>query len=331
MTGDQLAYLDFLQGLDTAVSDGTSRAVSAAVRASAAYVAGAGAGAGGRAAAAAAAPLVLDFGMSGGVDAEFYLSRGYQVVGVEANPNVAAEVRARLAPLVRDGWLEIVQAAVGDPEAAGADTVDFYMDDHHWERSGLHADSLHDSLDVKKTTVQLRTCASVYLAAVEARRGDNAAAIREVEYVKIDVEGQDVSCLQSILTATAAAEAPAPPSFVSIELGFAAGSTADEVATRTESLRQLLDGRYCSGKLVRQAIYNSRLVAGHNGLSMPVSRLGLGASGPFGDAAADWRAGRSWRPLAKILEELAFAWMLVRHVNGEWFDLHLRRCSRLHG
>mmetsp|Transcript_62181 Transcript_62181/g.124595 ORF Transcript_62181/g.124595 Transcript_62181/m.124595 type:complete len:107 (+) Transcript_62181:1-321(+) len=91
-------------------------------------------------------------------------------------------------------------------------------------------------------------------------------------------------------------------------------------------LHSLLKGRYCGAKLCRQAVYNSRVVRGHSGLSMPMSRAGLGSSGPFGDAAADWRSGSAWRALDEVLRELSYAAQLVHRARGEWFDLHLWHC-----
>ena len=60
--------------------------------------------------------LVYDVGMHKGEDAEFYLRKGFRVVGFEADPDLIRHCRQRLAPFVAAGRLAIVEGAiVGGP------------------------------------------------------------------------------------------------------------------------------------------------------------------------------------------------------------------------
>merc|ERR1712224_98704 len=47
----------------------------------------------------------------------------------------------------------------------------------------------------------------------------------------------------------------------------------------------------------------------------------LGLSGPFGNAAVDWRSGEKWRPASEILDDLEPLAVLEREWT-DWFDIH---------
>ena len=51
--------------------------------------------------------LVYDVGMCRGEDTEFYLNRGYRVVGVEANPALVKSLREKFATEQERGQLHI--------------------------------------------------------------------------------------------------------------------------------------------------------------------------------------------------------------------------------
>lgn len=295
--------------------------------------------------ACAGAPLVLDFGMSGGVDVEFYLSSGFRVAAVEANKGFVQAVSRRLHAFIRAGRLSVLHAAVGgDPKGRAAEFVDFYLDDHQVEKSALYADGQQPQGDFTRTVVPRYSCGGVYVTAA-AQIAATADQPQGAEYAKIDLEGQDFACLRSLLRsssrcgwaslmsgtfcerkATAVPVAPPPPRFVSVELSLGNQTDAAALANR---YHLILRGWYCAAKLSRQALYNSRLTMGsRTGFAMLMSRLGLGSSGPFGDAAVDWRFGVVWRPLPDVLHELGFAAVLMQRAPGEWFDLHLRRCGQ---
>jgi FkbM family methyltransferase len=67
---------------------------------------------------------ILDIGMHKGMDAEYYLRKGFRVVGIEARADLALEVSKRLKREVRSGQLTILNLAVSD-EADGQ--VDFWV------------------------------------------------------------------------------------------------------------------------------------------------------------------------------------------------------------
>ena len=70
--------------------------------------------------------LIIDIGMHRGEDTEFYLSRGYKVVGVEANPLLIPVLKSKFSDAISSGNLVIIDKAVA--ERSGE--VDFYINDH---------------------------------------------------------------------------------------------------------------------------------------------------------------------------------------------------------
>lgn len=281
---------------------------------------------------AGTSPLAFDFGSSGGLDTEFYLSSGFKVIAVEGNIAALQKLRSRLVHFENRQNLTLVHAVAGASSAPPM--AEFKIDHHQPEISGLF-----DKKPFKDANVEMvprRACGALYSHFVRRSRRNRP------EYVKIDLEGLDVPCLVSLLRNSTApherpdgmlhpwatgrrhesmanssiTSRPLSPNFLSIEVHL-----RHPVHILEETLRSLLRGRYCAAKLCRQHIYNIRHVEGFGILS----RAGLGSSGLFGNAAVDWRAGEEWRPLEAVLAELPqAAWLSV--LSMEWFDLHLRRC-----
>src|SRR5271156_3521479 len=71
--------------------------------------------------------LVYDVGMHQGEDTDYYLKKGFRVVGFEANPKLVAKSRSRFADAIREQRLIIVEGAITDkPAGTNESTVSFY-------------------------------------------------------------------------------------------------------------------------------------------------------------------------------------------------------------
>ncbi|RWO56067.1 hypothetical protein [Mesorhizobium sp.] len=57
--------------------------------------------------------LVYDVGMHNGNDTAFYVSQGYRVVAIEADPAQAEAGRKRFAAEIEKGQVHVVEAAIG--------------------------------------------------------------------------------------------------------------------------------------------------------------------------------------------------------------------------
>jgi hypothetical protein len=56
--------------------------------------------------------MIKDVGMNRGEDTDFYLHKGYKVVGFEANPLIVEQCKSRFRDAIATGQLHIVKGAI---------------------------------------------------------------------------------------------------------------------------------------------------------------------------------------------------------------------------
>lgn len=130
--------------------------------------------------------LVYDVGAHKGEDTAFYLAKGYRVVAFEANADLIRECERRFAAEIAAGRLTLVEGAVTDSDAP---SVRFYR--HPLSTWGTTTDEM--------VTRNLLVAPS---EAVDVPSVDFAAKLRETgmpSFMKIDIEGSDMLCLQALL------------------------------------------------------------------------------------------------------------------------------------
>ena len=139
--------------------------------------------------------LVFDIGLSNGDDAAYYLYLGYLVVGVEANPLLAAQCMLRFENEIRQGRMKVINAGV--LKEPGEFTFYHNLRDHGWSSFLPERGKLGGKWEELKipcvTTQQL----------IEEHG--------KPFFMKVDTEGADLQTLHSITHATA-------PAYVSLEL-----------------------------------------------------------------------------------------------------------------
>jgi len=196
--------------------------------------------------------VIFDLGMNNGDDTAFYLSRGFNVVALEANPALCARAQERFSVFIGEGKLTVVNAAIW--ETSGTAPFFVNQDNDHWS-----------SLDVgwaSRNETQYRQ--------VSVRCVTLSNLIDEFEtpyYLKVDVEGVDQSVLQQLK------DRDLLPLYVSVEdcrFGF-------------QYMETLAECGYDSFKLLDQSTV-SRLADPKTGrLFSP------GSSGPFGnEVPGEW-------------------------------------------
>lgn len=140
--------------------------------------------------------LIFDIGMHNGDDTAHYLHRGFKVVAVEADPDLASAGRERFASEIAAGRLVIVNAAiaeqVGEAEFWICDQLRVWNSFDHSiaSRNGLPCHS------VKVQTLPLR---------------DLLAEHGVPYYLKVDIEGHDHIAIADVSSQEA-------PEFISMEL-----------------------------------------------------------------------------------------------------------------
>jgi FkbM family methyltransferase len=196
--------------------------------------------------------LVFDLGMNNGDDTAFYLSRGFEVVAVEANPSLCEAAGHRFPEAIGGKRLIIINAAIADKD--GEATFFLNLDNDHW--SSLHLGwAGREGSRCRDIRVPCVTLASLF--------GEFGVP----HYLKIDVEGADHSVLEQLGSSSLL------PQYVSVEdcrFGF-------------QYMEMLASYGYDRFKLLDQSTV-CRMTAPVMGCMFPA-----GSSGPFGgDLPGEW-------------------------------------------
>lgn len=143
--------------------------------------------------------LVYDVGMHNGDDTAFYLSQGFRVVAIEADPHLVGLGRARFEEPIARGRLEILNVAIADRPGQ----AEFWISDAHSEWNSFdRASAGRSGAPHHAISVEMRTFRSI----LEERATPF--------YVKIDIEGSDYHCLTDLGSLPASL-----PKFLSWESG----------------------------------------------------------------------------------------------------------------
>lgn len=258
--------------------------------------------------------LIYDVGLHRGEDSAFYLAKGYKVVGFEANPDLAAECRARFAKELR---MRVVEGAITDSPTP---TVRFFRHRNSiwgtthpdWaKRNAVVANS--EPIDV----------ASISLATILAETGVPL-------YMKIDIEGADLLCLHALLQLKEA------PKYISLE---SSKTNWHELTAEFSALERLGYSRFA---VVQQATIPGTQIVTTTIDGRPLRfRFEPNASGPFGPDLPNWtdrasaeqqyrrlfRAYRFWgddAPVRKTKLGRALVGKINRYIRPlpGWFDTH---------
>jgi FkbM family methyltransferase len=250
----------------------------------------------------------MDVGMHVGKDTEFYLSKGFRVVAVEADPSLVCQARQAFAKPISQGQLTIIEAAIA--ERAG--TVTFYANrykddwgsaDPAFARRNELLGAPGIQIEVAAITFDqiLRTYGTPY-------------------YLKVDIEGKDRLCLEALR------RFEGRPRYISIEMD---ARSFDAAFSDFNALWELDYRRF---KVVNQA-FNHKTTCpcpAREGRYVP-ARFDGASSGPFGEEApGPWLS--MWDALVtakRIVDDqpvyATLAELERRHRTGHpvsWYDIH---------
>ena len=232
--------------------------------------------------------LIFDFGLHNGDDTAFYLAKGFDVVAVEANPQLADQAAARFAKAVVDGRLTIVNLGIAD----GAAEMPFYVSQVSSEQSSFDPDMAKRLGPVRQ--IQVRT--------VHPARLWRAFGVPY--YAKIDIEGFDAIVLASLR------DLAQKPAYVSFESGFGGWERAVASLGRSGySAFKPVDQKTVPRAALPDPALEGRYVA---------HRFAEGSSGPFGAETA----GR-WLEATELKAGLD-ALRRANPGNRGWIDIHAR-------
>lgn len=227
--------------------------------------------------------LVMDVGMHRGEDTAFYLAKGFRVVAIEANPQLCDAARTRFAEAIAAGRLVLINAAIVDTPGP----VTFYVNDKvsAWSTVQPKWVQRNEAMGAPSHPI---TVEGLTFAEVLTRHG-------MPYYLKIDIEGNDMMCLEALL------DRHERPSFVSIE--------SDKLSWT--GLRQefalLAQLGYRRFKLVNQLLVPEQVPPSppREGAAADYT-FPPGATGLFGEEAP-----RRWLP--RWLALLVYRWIFLKY------------------
>jgi FkbM family methyltransferase len=257
--------------------------------------------------------LILDVGMNDGEDTAYYLSLGYDVVAIEADPVKCAVARDRFQSEIGAGRLEILNVGIADTTGE----QEFWVSQESVWSSFDRAAATRQGRKAKPIRVTTKTFAEVLML------------YREPLFIKIDIEGNDTLCLRDLALSSVR------PKYLSFEAN----------ATASEDVALLTRLGYDSFKCIRQndfheitplnvrwqvqvrkvvwrAQHGSRIH--YRRRRFVGRRFPAGSSGPM-----PWMfPGRWW-----TAEQVQAIWQQLLDVDselncnglGEWFDIHATR------
>ena len=137
--------------------------------------------------------LIYDVGMHRGQDTDYYLQKGFQVIGFEANPENAAYCRNRFAEAIERKQLTIVEGAIVEGDFASGETqkVKFYRNQNHSLWGSVCEDWAHRN-EVMGTRNEI----------IEVRAVDFKKCLADYGipyYLKADIVGSETVCLKALL------------------------------------------------------------------------------------------------------------------------------------
>ena len=241
--------------------------------------------------------FIFDVGMHRGEDADFYLRKGFRVIGFEAEPGLAAHCRARFANEIGAGRLAVIEGAIVENHHVG-ETVRFYKnkDDDVW--GTVHQD-----------WAKRNELFGAPSDAIEVQAVDFAGCLKQYgvpHYLKVDIEGSDAFCLQALL------DFDQRPDYISIE------SEKISFAKLKGEFLLLEKLGYTSFRAIQQQTIPGMRTKIHDS----EYQFENGASGPFGEDLPG-----KWKSRNQILAQYRLIFLLYR-LYGDYGRLNPYRLGR---
>jgi FkbM family methyltransferase len=175
--------------------------------------------------------LIYDVGAHKGEDTEFYLKKGFSVIAIDAVPDFCTFLEGKFHKFIQEGRLTILNVAVSKTTGP----IDFYIDEDRSEWGSANSDWVERNRSfgagkARKISIEARPLSDIITEYGVPR------------YCKIDIEGNDLDALRSLIGA------PEAPPYISIE---SEKRDWDQLMEEFFTLRKLGYSRY---KIVDQTL-----------------------------------------------------------------------------
>jgi hypothetical protein len=248
--------------------------------------------------------------MHRGQDTDYYLKRGFRVVGFEANPDNAAFCRERFAAAIDSDRLVIVEGAIAEnfPKNGNGSKIRFFRNSESsfWGSTAEDWACRNEVMGTRNETIEVE--------AVDFRRALEKYGVPF--YLKADIVGSETICLRALLGFKER------PAFVSIRSEKVIFRKLEEEFELFERLG------YDRFQAVQQDVNNFQAV-----FDDVVHTFEEGASGVFGDDLPE-----NWKTREQILKEyrkiFVYYWLfgdysyLTQTEKGKGFIAQLERIAR---
>jgi FkbM family methyltransferase len=245
--------------------------------------------------------LIYDIGMYDGSDTEYYLSEGYKVVAVEANPALIDKAEKRFSKEIQRGQLCLVNAAIAETEDPV--TLSICADD-------LGSSTIYSSHLGQREIASSYTVPGMPITSVFAQHG-------LPWFMKVDIEGAD---RLPVLALTERQK----PAFLSFEVG----NDFSELLDHAQSIG------YTKFKLINQCNFLeiheqdnikervARRLIKMVGYSEPMFAIRKGRKFTLRHSAGPgpWASSGSWHDANAILSR--YVALANKNELGGWYDLH---------
>jgi FkbM family methyltransferase len=147
--------------------------------------------------------LIFDIGMHKGEDTAFYLKKGFRVIGIEADAELASHCRRRFAEEISNGLVIILEGAVVAKDKLNQSIVTFYKNPNASVWSTAIETWRDRNVRLGKSSQEIKVqCLDL---------GGILSEYGVPYYMKVDIEGADRYCLQYL------ENLPELPRYLSIE------------------------------------------------------------------------------------------------------------------
>ena len=240
--------------------------------------------------------LIFDLGLNNGDDSAFYLSQGYRVVAVDANPLMVEQAKMQFRQEIESGALQVLNVGIAKSEGY----ADFWVcDDKPQFSSFFEGIASRDGLKCHRVQVP-----TVRFASLLRQYG-------VPYYLKIDIEGHDQTCLADLSGAHL-------PRYISIESECPKSRSHADPEEGLQVLSTLKTLGFCKFKLIDQYSFCSlRRPTSLSYLLDTFARRFLDCP-PFCHFPATYRLSRRLKTRSRLASK--FKWEFPAGSSGVWGD-----------
>jgi len=252
---------------------------------------------------------VFDIGMYDGADTAYYLECGYQVIAVEAIPELVEQAKQRFATQITSGQLTCVNAAI----SPNGETVELILCGADLGSSTLFGDRI-----AHKRPIGMIKVPGVALDQLFERYG-------APDFLKVDIEGADRFCVLALTSDTR-------PAFLSFEVGKDVGELLSHAETIGYHRFKIINQNSFRELANRRCLYDrvAHRLMRYMGFAEPlrVRRTGRFFVKGTSSGPVPWHSDGRWRTGDETRSALgeARASNILSGTNGldidTWYDIH---------